>query len=213
MEYLKEELNRDYGKDVDSLIRIRDTAKIDLAKSRMSLLQMGVKSVKDGMITHLPGLNIDKYSRCENQEFYWEAEYFDGTVIKQFDGKKHHHYGNIEQKSLKLFRWISNFDDATDNKEKRVIVELDFETGKFNFMNGFVPQEIRAEVMNGCQHNPSEKKLIMRMIKRTSTSQSYPGGGVDEVSYYNRYIIGWEDESEKKILCVEPNGFVHLWME
>lgn len=136
----KKLLNYDYGKDVDSLIRIKDRAKIDLVKSKMSLLELGVKTEKDGVLSHLPGLNIQKYSDWQNQEFAWEAEYKDGTILRQFEGKKQNHYGNIDQTKLKIFRWISAFDWATDSPDKRVIVSLDIETGKFEFFNSFCPQ-------------------------------------------------------------------------
>lgn len=206
-------LNRDYGKDIDSFIRVRDTAKMDLMKSRMFLLNAGVKTYKDGDLIYLPGLNVNKFIECANQEFYWEAEMKDGKVIRQFEGKKQNHYGNIDQGQLKIFRWVSNFSYETSNEETRVIVSLDFETGKFEYINGFIPQEIRAEVISGYPQGLMPK-LIMKVIKRTSTSLSYPDGAIDEVCYYNRYLIGWEiPQKEKKILCIEPNGFVHLWTE
>lgn len=208
-------LNYDFGKDVDSLIRIKDRAKIDLVKSKIALLELGVKTEKDGVLSHLPGLNISKYSENQNQEFGWEAEYKDGSVVRQFEGKRQNHYGNIDQSKLKIFRWISNFDWATDSADKRVVVSLNFETGVFEFLNGSCPQEVRAETYQGFPGmvNP---RLVMKIIKRTSVSQSYPEGKVDEVMYYNRYLIGYESTPEsptksKKILCVEPNGSVHFW--
>lgn len=215
MDDTQKEINYDYGKDVDSLIRIKDRAKIDLVKTKIALLEMGVKTEKDGLLTYLPGLNVQKYSDQGNQEFSWEAEYKDGTIIRQFEGKKQNHYGNIDQSKLKIFRWISAFDFATDNKEKKVIVSLDFETGKFEFLNSFCPQEVRAEIYQGYPGGVNPR-LIMKMIKRTSVSQSYPEGKVDEVMYYNRYLIGWESTPDsptrdKKILCLEPNGKTHFW--
>jgi hypothetical protein len=208
-------ISRDYGQDVDAFIRVRDTAKMDLVKSRMFLLNAGVKTVKEGQLNYLPGLDVNKFIECANQEFYWEAEMKDGRIIKQFEGKRQNHYNNIDQAQLKIFRWVSNFLYETSNLEKRVIVSLNFETGIFDFINGFVPQEIRAAVINGFikldfKTNP---KLIMKLIRRTSTSLSYPDGAVDEVCYYTRYLIGWEFNGEKQILCIEPNGFVHLWTE
>lgn len=212
----EQKIARDFGKDIDSLIRIRDQAKMDLARSRMKLIEMGAKTVKDGMVTHLPGLNIDKFASCENQEFYWEAEYEDGSVIRQFEGKKQHHYGHIDQQRLKYFRWVSTFDYPTDNEDKRVIISLNFKDGRFEFYNGIVPQETRAEVLNGYPSISFEPKLILKAVKRASTSHSFPDGGIDEVTYYNRFLIGWENlpgsaTKGKRILCIEPNGFVHLW--
>ena len=209
------ENKQDYGKIVDSYIRTRDQAKIDLSKSRMGLLEMGVKTFKDDMLIHLPGLDVEKFEKCNGQEFYWEAEYKDGKILKQFDGAKQHHYGHIEQDKLKYFRWVSNFDYPTVNEEKRVIITLDFETGKFEFMNGVCPQDVRGEVYLGYPDSNimSNSKLILKVIKRTSTSFSFPENSVDEVSYYNRYLIGWEKGENKKILVIEPSGFIHLWHE
>lgn len=206
-------LNRNYGNDIDDFIKIRSTAKIDLIKSQAALLNAGVKSVKDGMLNYLPGLDVEAFVNCNNQEFFWEAEMKDGKIIRQFEGKKQNHYGNIDQSQLKFFRWISNFDYETSNEEKRIIVSLNFGEGTFEFTNGYVPQEIRGAVINGYSKSPCSPKLIMKMIKRVSNTLSYPNGEVDEIYYYNRYLLGWEEGSNKIILCVEPNGFVHLWEE
>jgi hypothetical protein len=211
-----EEIEKNFGKDVDSFLRLRDDSKVNMARAKMELLNMGVKTYKDGQLTFLPGLNVDKFLSCNNQEFQWEAEYEDGNIVRQFGNNgKDSHYGNIDQSKLKLFRWISNFDYATDNPDKRIIVELDFTTGKFNFYNGFIPQQVRGDirVMDGFKDNVDGKKLIMKIIKRTTTSLSYPDGAVDEVCYYNRYIIGWETSSEKCILCIEPNGNINLFKD
>jgi len=211
--YIKiEDKFKNYGLDVDELIKIRDDAKIKIIRSKMALLNMGVKSVKDGVMSYLPGLDIYKFEKCDNKEFYWEAVYKDGNIIKQFDGKKQNHYGNIDQSKLKLFRWISNFNDETDNKEKRVVVTLDFETGLFDFLNGYVPQEIRGELINGFDAG-SSPKLILKVIPRTLITVSYPEGGTDEVYFYNRYLIGYEAGSKKVVLCIEPNGFIHFFNE
>ncbi len=212
---MNEDMKKDFGKDVESLIRICDQAKMDLTKSRMGLLEMGVKVVKDGVLAHLPGLDIGKYEKCNNQEFYWEAEFKDGRILKQFEGSKQFHYGHIDQSQLKLFRWVSNFSYQTANEDKRVIVTLDFETGKFSFHNGMCPQEVRGEVESGYPVGEFVPKLILKVVRRTSTSLSYPDGEIDEVAYYNRYLIGWENSQEskvagKRILVIEPNGFIHL---
>jgi len=211
--YIKlEDKFKNYGKDVDELIKIRDNAKINLARSRMALLNMGVKTVMDGVMNYLPGLDVNKFEKCDSKEFYWEAEYEDGTILKQFDGGKQNHYGNIDQCRLRLFRWISNFNDETDNAEKRVIITLNFRTGLFDFLNGYVPQEVRGEVMNGFDQ-ALRPKLIFKIINRASSCVNFEGK-VDEVCFYNRYLIGYEfSEGVKLILCIEPNGFVHLWEE
>lgn len=209
-------IDYDYGKDVDSLVRIKDDAYITLFKSKMKILEMGVKTEKDGILTSLPGLDVNKYLKWNNQEFSWEAEYDNGKVICQFEGTKENHYGNIDKDHLKIFRWVSCFDWATDNKDKRVIVSLNFKNGKFEFLNGFCPQEVRAKVSGGYLSDEFNPKLIMKIIKRTIFSQEYPEGKISERMYYNRYLIGWEGKDrngkkEKRILCIEPNGFIHLW--
>lgn len=209
--------SQQYGKEIESLIRIREQAKLDLVKSRMKLIELGAKTVHNGSVSYLPGLDLDKFNHCNNQEFTWEAQYVDGTVVKQFEGSKQYHYGHIDQTKLKFFRWVSNFDYPTSNEERRVIVELNFETGHFGFTNGFVSQETRGAVINGYTHG-FVPKLILKAIKRTSTSHSFPDGNVDEITYYNRYLIGYEAhqdslENGKVVLCIEPNGEVHLWDE
>jgi hypothetical protein len=208
--YTQEILNKDFGKEIDSLLQTKQTAKMNLATSTMELLQMGVKTIKGGTMSALPGLNVDEFNRCGQQEFSWESEDNHGKVLPQFQGAKQNHFGDIDQSKLSKFRWVSNFYCETDNTDKRAIIELDFLTGKFNFMNGFVPQEVRAKVDDIFPAGESPK-LILKVIKRESSAVSFPEGTVSETYKYNRYLIGWETKSRKVILCVEPNGFVHFW--
>lgn len=210
--------SKDYfGKNIDALINLRDKAKIDLPYARMALLRLGVKTIKDGQLSHLPGLHAYQYFNCSDCEFYWEAEYENGEILKQYDGDIQHHYGHIDQSRLLYFRWISNFDWETDSKEKRVIVTLDFKKGTFTFTNGFCSQELRKSLYD-IGGTPNEKKLVIKIVKRKMTSINYPDGTVDEVSYYNRFLIGFKSNAvgptrsmRKVILCIEPNGVIHEW--
>lgn len=208
--YKPEHLDKDFGKQIDSLIKIKQSAKFNLITSSTELLQMGVKIFNGDKLSTLPGLNIESYQKCAMQEFVWEAEFDDGSIVKQFQGEAQHHFGHIDQSKLKVFRWVSLFDCETENADKRAIVELDFKTGKFVFLNGFVPQEVRAGVDDIYPENEAPK-LIMKMVKRESNVVNYPEGSISEVMKYNRYLIGWETKSKKTLLCVEPNGFVHYW--
>ncbi len=205
-------INYNHGLDVDEAIRLRETSRYNLTQAKMTLLKMGVKTVSEGHLQALPNLDVEKYEKCCFQEFSWEAEYEDGSVLKQFEGAKQHHYGNIEQDKLKLIRWVSHFVTDTSNEEKRVLVTLDWKTGLWSFFNGFVPQEVKAAVAEGFA-GEIKPKLILKMVKRESASVGFPGNAVNELTRYYRYILGWEGGDKKIILCVEPNGYTHLWHE
>lgn len=204
-------VNRNFGEDIDRLISVLQGAQRDIVLAQSALLTAGVKSVKDGQMNYMPGLNVERFFACGNQEFYWEAEYLDGTVIRQYEGKVQKNFAHIDQSKLKLVRWVSNFDGETDSAERRVIVSLDFIAGTFEFTNGFVPQEVRGELLKVAGVGPDAPKLILKMVKRMSTSLTFPSGGVDTLFHYRRYLIGFEGAGRKVVLCVEPNGFTHLW--
>jgi hypothetical protein len=208
--YNNAELNRDFGKDVDSLISIKQKAKYDLVSATTKLMEMGTVVISGNKIVCSPRLSIKDYVKCNHQEYAWEAEYEDGTIIAQFQGEEQHHFGHIDQEKLSKFRWISNFECSTSNLDKRAIVELDFKTGKFSFLNGFAPQEIRA-LTDDIYPRDEKAKLIMKMVKRQSNVVSFPDNTISETYRYNRYLIGWETKSKKVLLCIEPSGFVHLW--
>lgn len=204
-------LDHNYGTDVDELIRIKEGAKLTIVKSRLALLDTGVKILSNGSdLICLPNLDIDAYKRCNFQEFYWEVEYEDGSILKQFDSGKERHYGNIEQDKLKTVRWVSNFTEDTDNQDKRVIFTLDWQSGTFSLLNGFVPQEIRQE-FGAFKEWQDGKKLILKTIKRNSTAVNLQTQAQGQVYLYNRYLLGYENETVKHFFCLEPNGFVHQW--
>lgn len=202
--------NHNFGLEVDDMIKRKEEAKLTLMRSKLVLLDMGVKALVDGQLIHLPNLDVEAYKKCANQEFAWEAEYLDGSVLKQFGDGKQHHYGNIDQAQLKEIRWVSNFSDDTSNADKRVILTLDWKTGTFSLLNGFVMQDIRALFGEGQE---GDKKLILKMVKRQSVSVDIQTQVQGEALFYNRYLLGWEVADTKRLLCIEPNGYVHLWHE
>lgn len=215
MDYSQKPKDFNFGLDVDEAIRLRETSRYNLTQAKMALLKMGVKTVSDGQLNALPNLDVDKYTKSCNQEFSWEAEYEDGSILTQFEGAKQHHYGNIEQDKLKFIRWVSHFVAETSNTEKRVMVTLDWKTGLWSFVNGFVLQEVKGEVAEGFGVTTIDfrPKLILKMVKRESQGVEFPGSAVGEIARYYRYILGWEAGDNKVILCVEPNGYTHLWHE
>ena len=204
-------IDHNFGKDVDTFLQARDQARVVLQESMSNLLETGAKVFMGGTVIGLKGMTADLYHACNNQEFSWEAEYKDGTIVKQFDNGVQHHFGDIDQGKLKMFRWMSLFNVETSNADKRVIVTLDFETGLWSFYNAFLTQEMRAVLLPPI--NAGDKpKLIMKMVKRQSVTVAMttmnPNG---EVVLFTRYIIGWEVGATKVLLCIEPNGLVHLW--
>lgn len=210
----------DMGGVVDAAINKRDTAQVDLIQSKMQLLELGVKTIEGDQIFHMPGLNLDRFMEWNRQEFSWEAEYEDGKVIRQFEKNgKQHHYGHIDQEKLVKFRWVSCFDYATANEDKRVIVEVDLKTGEFNLHNGSIDMSLKNflwEDARSIRDSFKNPKLIMKMIRRESNTYSFPDGEHSSIALYNRYLIGYESSKEseakfKRVLCIEPNGVTHFW--
>lgn len=211
MDYSNIPSKHNFGEDIDNLIRIRENARYNFAKSKSELIDLGAKTYSNGVLTALPNLDVAKYEKCKYQEFCWEAEYTDGTVIKQFQGDKEHHFGDIDPLLLSTISWVSNFASDTSNLEKRVIVTLDWKTGKFIFMNGLALGEVRNVSDAGFPNIEGEKKLILKMVKRESSGVSSGTDTISEMTRYYRYLLGWEFGEEKIILCIEPNGYTHLW--
>lgn len=214
-EFDPENLNKNYGLEIDEMVKLKHEAKLNLVKASGRLLEMGAKLLIDGMVNGQPGLDVEQYKKWNFQEFAWEAVGKDGLITKQFenDGTQNH-FGNIDQDNLSKFYWHSCFKTETDNNIREVVVTLDFKTGKFEFLNGQVPQAIRADADIGYPMDFAglevKPKLIMKMVKRNSETVSL-SGNVSEVMKYNRYLIGWEIGAVKRLFCVEPNGLVHYW--
>lgn len=194
-----------YGQLVDTLLQIKMRSRMDLTRSNIDLLELGAKTFTQDGVSCLPNLDLEKYLACNYQEFVWEAEYQDGTILKQFQGDRQHHFGHIDQDKLKFLRWVSLFTVDTSNADKRVIVTLDWETGKFSFYNGLVGQETRTIGDKG--FSGEKPKLVLKMVKRESSTVGIDSSSGGEVVRFNRYLLGYEGA----MICVEPNGNIHLW--
>lgn len=206
-------LDKNYGQEIDAMVKLKHEAKLNLIKASGRLLEMGAKILVDGVVNSMPGLDVEKYQAQNFQEFAWVAE-FEKTMMHQFSPDGDNHFGNIDQSKLLKFSWVSCFEVDTSNLDRRVIVELDFKTGKFTFLNGQVPQAIRADADEGyppIQLSSVQPKLIMKMVKRNSETVDRKSGKVSEIAKYNRYLIGWEVGAAKRLFCIEPNGLVHYW--
>ena len=207
------------NKKLDELLNTRNKAMVDYARSTNELINLGIKIKNRGNDDITLPISfkkyLDKYS-ISNLEFEWEVEYNDGTILKQFEGEEKRNFSHINKEKLKRISFISNFDWPSDSKETRVIASLNWETGLFEFNNGFASQEVRAEAcMNPLQ---GKKKLILFTRKRFSASNGeineeykefFPFE--DETFYYNRFVLGYETEFGKKIIVVNPNGIIDIF--
>ena len=208
------------NKKIDELLRQRQEGMFNFSEATKTLLDMGVKTSKKstGEIIVPASFSpyLDKYN-ISNLEFEWLVKYTDGTELKQFEGEIDHHFGHIDLQKIKSVEFISNFNWPTDMAEKRIIVRLNWETGMFEFTNGFASQEVRAK----CCVAPliGEKKLILFRKKRESVASGEVKDEVkqfinleDEKFFYNRFILGYQATSgEKMAVIIEPNGDIKLF--
>jgi len=197
---------------IDQLLQIRQDANYNYTKATNELIEMGVKIGKkaDGRLA-LPSSfqpYIDKYN-ISNSEFEWEVEYIDGKILKQFEGSLQHNFSHIEQSKIKTVSYISNFLWPTDNKEKRVIVRLNWDTGLFDLMNGFAPQNVKSEIC--IDKDQCIKKLILFQRKRFSSINGMFNGEGD-FFFYNRFVLGYETtEKNKRVVIIDPTGIIKLF--
>ncbi len=205
---------------IDRCLQIRQDSIYNYAKATKEILEMGVKimlaSTGDMAVPVTYNNHLGKFNRS-NLEFEWFAKY-DGSRpdTAQFDELgQEHHFGDIDQSKLKSLSFISNFDWPTDNAEKRIIVTLNMENGMFEFMNGFIPQEVRGQLL---EEVSGPKKLILLVKRRRSETTGELSKDLqefhpptDEVFLYNRFLLGFETETKKKILLIQPNGEVSVW--
>lgn len=207
-------------KKIDELLQIRQNGIFNYSKATRELINLGVKIGRksDGALTIPSNFQpfLDRYN-VSNLEFEWLAEYKDGTKLAQYEGEKSNHFGHIDQTKLKSLAFISNFNWQTDNQEKRVIVKLNWETGLFEFMNGFASQDV---VEYACT-NPlaGDRQLIMFIRKQ----YGFTAGDIkddykefipnfDEFFYYNRFVLGYKiPGGEKKVLIIEPTGNINIF--
>lgn len=205
---------------IDQLLQTRQDCAFKYAHATKDLLEMGIKVMlaSSGELAVPASYNehLHKFNRS-NLEFEWLAKY-DGSRpdTAQFDDLgEEHHFAEIDQSKLKSISYISNFNWPTDNAEKRVIVTLNFENGMFEFSNGFISQEDKGKILEPIT---GPKKLILLAKKRQSATvgelaedlkEFYPP--TDEIFFYNRFMIGFETETKKKVLLIQPTGNIDLW--
>lgn len=213
-------IDKNNNDKIDQLLQTRQDSVFKYSRATKDLLDMGLKVMlaSTGELTVPASYNehLHKFNRS-NLEFEWLAKY-DGSRpdTAQFDDLgEEHHFGEIDQGKLKSISLISNFNWPTDNAEKRVIVTLNFETGMFEFLNGFIPQEVLGQLLEPIA---GPKKLILLAKKRQSATvgelaeelrEFYPP--TDEIFFYNRFLLGFETETKKRVLLIQPTGNVDLW--
>jgi len=208
------------NKKIDELLKTRQDAMVNYARSTSDLIDMGVKiKNKETEDTTLPASfqnYLDKYN-ISNLEFEWEAKYKDGSVLRQFEGEEQRNFSHINQENLASISFISNFNWPSEaGRDPRVIIRLNWETGLFEFSNGFASQDVRTKsCMNPLTGN---KKLILFTRKRFSASNGEINDQYkeffpfeDEVFYYNRFILGYETEAGMKALIISPNGSIEIF--
>lgn len=196
------------GKKVDELIKERNKGYSLIMKSTKELIDMGVKlgqMTEEGETSfNIPDNYLPNFA-FNLEEYEWEAEYEDGSKIRQYDIDKEHHFGDIDQSKLKRITYYSNFEYPTDNLEKRVIVSLDWKTGVFTFMNGLVDMKERGELS---KERKPRKLILYKRVQQGQTSELSSGGSkpTGDIYFYKRYYLGYETEDNQKIIiCLYPN--------
>ncbi len=208
------------NKKIDELLNIRQNAMVNYARSTNDLIDLGVKikDKKTDSVT-LPSSfakYLDKYN-ISNLEFEWEVKYKDGSILKQFEGEEQRNFSHIDQERIESISFISNFDWPSEaDKDPRIIARLNWNTGLFEFQNGFISQDVKTiACMNPI---PGNKKLILFARKRFSASNGEINEQYkeffhfeDEVFYYNRFILGYETENGMKAIIIGPNGKINIF--
>jgi len=211
------------GEKVDSLVRRRESAKFELAKTTKQLLEAGVKigHQETGRITCPASFSpyLEQYEKYGNLEFLWEARYKDGGTLNQWEGSVEHLWTDIDQKRLKELRLVSLFDYPTTNQEKRQIITLHWETGVITFLNGIIPQDIKGYCATPRPKGKSIQLVLKKRLRRSFNTPVDPNSdllpyftSIDEFYLYNRWIFGWQvkGSKQKKVIIVNPNGEVEI---
>lgn len=208
---------------IDHLLQQRQDGMFNFAAATRDLLSMGLQvgsqTTGEILVPESFTEHLDKFNRS-NLEFEWMATYKDGSMpIYQFGPgpNEEHHFKDIDQNKLKSVSFISNFNWQTDNQEKRVIATLDWETGIFSFLNGFISQDDLGKLVMEKITEP--KKLILVIKRRQSPvvgdikeDLKQFHGPIDEIFYYNRFLLGFETPSgRKRTILIQPNGNINLW--
>lgn len=208
----------DIGKKVDQHIKDRVNALNQLIKAENELVKLGVKfgTLDENQVPNFElGENYLPNFLYHLEEYEWEAIYKDGTILRQYGIDGDHHFGDIDQEQLKEIRYVSNFEYPTDNQEKRIILTLDWETGKFDLLNGLlIPADDRAKLSREVK---DKKKLILfrrvrygQMLGLSSGDNLVTPFPTDEVYFYKRYYLGYETKDRKILICLYPNGEVRV---
>lgn len=202
------------GKIVNELINGRSDNLNKIINAEKELAKLGVKFGQvgdDGVPTFEVSSNYLPQFLHHLEEYEWEVLYQDGSILRQHDINGDNHYGNIKQEAIKRVRLISNFEISTDNQERRVIITLDWETGKFDILNGQMDIDDRNTV--AITEESGQKKLIL--FKRVRFGQTMNIAGekpipTGEVYFYKRNYIGYETNNKKILLCLYPDGRVGI---
>lgn len=193
---------------IDNLIKERAEIIGRLLSIGNSLNSEGVKfgNLVENNPVFQVGLNYLQQFANTLEEFEWEAKYNDGTYLRQYDLSGNHHFGDIDMEKLVSIKYISNFNGENDNEDRRVILTLDFLNGTFDIKNGKIDIEDRNKLSS--IKDTSAKKLIL--FKRNRFGQMMEIGDkitpTDEIYMYNRYYLGYENDNQKVIVCLYPNG-------
>jgi hypothetical protein len=196
------------SQNIDNLIKERAEIIGRLLKIGNQLNNEGVKFGNldgDNPIFQV-GLNYLPQFANTLEEFEWEAKYNDGTYLRQYDLNGQHHFGDIDMSKLVSIKYVSNFNGENDNEDRRVILTLDFLNGNFELKNGKIDIDERNKL--SMLKDISSKKLIL--FKRHRFGQMMEMGEkitpTDEIYMYNRYYLGYENDNQKVIVCLYPNG-------
>ena len=205
--------------EIDGLLQSRKNAVLEYTNSTKRLIGMGVKfgQASTGEIEVPESFTpyLGKYEISE-MEFEWEVVYTDGSVLRQFEGEDTHSFKDIDLSRIKSVAYISNFNWPSDNRDSRVTVRLNCETGKFEFNNGFIDQESLAYIND---IPGGERKLVLFSRKRKDFSAVNGDKDtpleflqmIDETVFYNRFVLGYETPAGKRILIISPNGKINLF--
>jgi len=205
---------------IDAIIRLRHEAVYNFSMSTQKMLALGVKigyaSTGEINVPESFAPYLDKYDISE-LEFEWEVRYQDGSILRQYEGQEQHNFEDIDQSRIKSVAFVSNFDYPIDNPERRVIARLNWETGVFEFTNGFIPQEDKGGLVGSPV--PGVKKLILKTSRRHTASAGRVSDALpemqvvaDEVYYFNRFILGYEvSGGGDKIIIIDPLGNIRRY--
>lgn len=205
---------------IDRLLQTRQDGLFAFSCASKELEEMGllIGNSETGEIIVPESFNpyLAKFNRS-NSEFEWRAEYKDGTFLDQFGDDGDHHFGDIDQSKLKSLSWISNFKFPTDNIEKRIIVKLIIETGKFEIINGYASQEVKQFIQEPLEGYAGP---ILFAKKRNTTVT----GQVDEkyaemlmikneFYCFNQFVLGYKSTNGKnKMLIIDPIGNINIFL-